>query len=394
MYAKLHSRAIIESVRAANRPSRSKEIDISMQPLKYARPAILLPLFLLLAGCGQFFIPVNPNTPTGNSVYVANATANTIAGFAIGSTALSTLSGSPYTLGVAPSAMAATPTGSYLFVSSLAGAIYGYSVSSSGPLTLLNNGSALVTQISPAAMRVDPSGQWLIVVDYSPTAYIFSIDTTSGALTSQGTLALTAGSPYRITFTPSGSMLFVSLGAGGVDILTFNSTTGVLSSTGQVLNPKASVNADQGMAVDPSGKYLFVAETGVNGIRALSIATTGTLLTELSGSPYATALGPSAVLVDSTGNYVYVANSTANSISAFTLATTGALTVVSGSPFTAGTSPVDLIEDSTNTYIAAACSGGDPDLQIFKIGTTGALTSFATAATGTDPTGAIALAVN
>jgi 6-phosphogluconolactonase (cycloisomerase 2 family) len=90
---------------------------------------------------------------------------------------------------------------------------------------------------------------------------------------------------------------------------------------------------------------------------------------------------------------VYVANRTANNISGFLLSTTGALTQISGSPFTTGTNPVDLAEDTTNTYIAVACSGGTPDLQVFTLGTTtaGALDSFATATTGTDPTGAAAI---
>jgi DNA-binding beta-propeller fold protein YncE len=99
------------------------------------------------------------------------------------------------------------------------------------------------------------------------------------------------------------------------------------------------------------------------------------------------------VIVDATGSYVYVANRTDGTVSAFTLATTGALTQISGSPFLTGTNPVDIAEDMTHAYIAVACSGGTPDLQVFTISTTtpGALTSFATANTGTDPTNAFAV---
>jgi 6-phosphogluconolactonase (cycloisomerase 2 family) len=193
-------------------------------------------------------------------------------------------------------------------------------------------------------------------------------------------------------FTPNNSLIYVSLGTGGVDILSFASSTGVLTGPNGNLKPKQTQNADQGMAVDPGNKYLFVAETGLNGVRVLSIGTNGAL-TELTGSPYATGLGPSGVLVESTGSYLYVANRTANNVSAFLLSSNGALTQVSGSPFTTGTNPVDLVEDTTNAYIAVACSGGSPDLQVFKLGTTtpGALTSFTTSTTGTDPTGAAAI---
>ena len=116
--------------------------------------------------------------------------------------------------------------------------------------------------------------------------------------------------------------MYISLGTGGVDICTFNVSSGALSKTNQILRPKASANSDQGMAVDPSSTYLFVAETGLNGVRVFSIASTGAL-TELSGSPYATGLGPSAVLVDSTGAYVYVTNRTDGTVSAFSLSDYG-----------------------------------------------------------------------
>ena len=72
----------------------------------------------------------------------------------------------------------------------------------------------------------------------------------------------------------------------------------------------------------------------------------------------------------------------------------GALTAVSGSPFSTGTLPVALVEDKSDTYIGVMNAGGSPDLQLFSISTAtpGALTSIATATTGTDPTDATSLA--
>jgi len=363
----------------------------------------IVPVFLLLcvglclAGCGKFFVPeTTPPSGSGNYLYVANATAQTATGFSIGTSGISNLSGSPYTLGVAPSAMVVTPGSTYVYAASLAGAIYGYSVGTNGALTLLNSGNALVTGISPVALRVDPSGKWLIAVDLSPAAYIFSINTSSGALTQQGNaLGLDAGTPNRIVFTPNNSLVYISLGTGGVDICTFNVSSGTLTKTNQMLKPKAAAYADQGLAVDPSGTYLFVAETGAGGVRVLTIATTGAL-TEVTGSPFKTGVGPAAVLVDSTGTYVYVTNRADATISAFTLAAaTGSLTAISGSPFSTGTNPVDLTEDTSDTYLAVACTGGTPDLQVFTIGsatatTPGGLTNFAKSQ-ASSPTGAVSV---
>jgi 6-phosphogluconolactonase (cycloisomerase 2 family) len=370
-------------------------------PARYQRISSIVALLLAgltLAGCGKFFVKeTNPTPPSGsgNYFYVANTTTLSVAGFSVGSSNLTNTSNSPYGLGVAPSAMAVTPNGSFIYVATLAGAIYGYSVGTDGSLTLMNSGNALITGISPIALKVDPSGQWLVAVDLSPAAYVFSINTSSGLLTQQGNpLGLDAGSPNRIVFTPSNGLMYVSLGTGGVDICTFNSATGVVTKTNQILKPKAVSNADQGLAVDPSGKFLFVTETGASAVRVLSIAASGAL-TEVSGSPFPTGLGPSAVMVDSTGTYVYVANRTDGTISAFTLSSSGSLTKISGSPFSTGSAPTDLAEDTADAHIGVACTGGTPDFQVFSIGsatstTPGALTSFASSQAST-PAGAIAV---
>ncbi|HTV06109.1 MAG TPA: beta-propeller fold lactonase family protein [Acidobacteriaceae bacterium] len=357
---------------------------------------LLLCAGLSFSGCGKFFVDeTTPPSSGGNYFYVGNMTTSNVAGFSVGTSNISGTSDSPYTLGVVPSAMTVTPGGSYVYVSTLAGAIYGYSVGSNGALTLLNGGNALITGISPVAIKVDPSGKWLVAVDQSPAAYVFSINTSTGALTQEGNaLALDPGSPKYIAFTPNNTLVYVSLGTGGVDIFTFNVSSGVLTKTNQILKPKAAVNGDQGLAVDPGGKFLFVAETGAGGVRVLSIASTGAL-TEVSGSPFATGVGPAGVLVDSTGNYVYVTNRTDGTVSAFTLASTGSLTKISGSPFSTGSEPVDLVEDTAGTHIGVACAGGTPDFQVFTIGiatssTPGGLTSFANS-TASTPTGAFAV---
>jgi 6-phosphogluconolactonase (cycloisomerase 2 family) len=375
--------------------------------------SLLFPLCMAigLAGCGKFFVPENGGgggggggTGTGNYFYVANQTTGSVAGFVLGTKGITNTSNSPYVLGVvSPSAITVTPNGRYIYVGTV-GAIYGYSVGSDGTLTLLNGGSALISGISPSAVRVDPSGNWLIAADPFPEAFVFSIDANSGLLTQQGTqLNLNAGVPAHIVFTPSNGLVYISLAtseaqpmnSGGVQVCTFNQSTGSLSKTNQFLLPLSAGNGDYGLAIDPAGKYLFVAETGVNAVRVLSIAANGAL-TKIPGSPFQTGLGPKAVLVDSTGAYVYVANATDGTISAFSLAaTTGALTAISGSPFRAGVAPSDLAEDTSNTYLGVANQGGNPDFQVFTIGgatsaTPGGLTSFAKT-TGNNPSGTLAV---
>jgi len=360
-------------------------------------PRILfLAVILVQSGCGQFFVPDTGGggggTGSNADIYVANNTTANIAGFSIASSGLTTLSNSPYAIGVSPNALAITPSNSFVYTSTLAGGIFAYTVGSGGALTVANSGSAVVSGISPVSLSVDATGNWLLAVDPTPMAYVFAINTSNGTLTSQGSVPLAAGSPYKVTIAPNNNLVYVSLGTGGVAILTFNAATGVLTNTNTILKPKQSLNADQGLVVNPASTFLYVAETGVNGVRALSIGTNGAL-TELTGSPYSTGTGPSAVFIDSTGSYLYVTNTAANTVSAFLASSSGALTGISGSPFATGTQPIGIAEDNTHTYIAVVCAGGTPDLQVFTIDTTtpGALANFKTAATGTDPTNPLAI---
>jgi 6-phosphogluconolactonase len=357
---------------------------------------------LSLSSCGGKFFPppckTNCNTTSsGNYIYVANSSTavSSVAGFTITSaSAVNALTNSPYTIGLPPNALAITPKNTFLYVGSLSGGIYAYTVDANGTISVANSGSPVATGVSPIAMKVDPTGQWLIAADLSPAAYVFSINTSTGALTTQGNaLALDTGTTSNLYITPNGQFVFISLGTGGVDILTFNATSGVISKS-QILRPTASANADFGLSSDPNSKYLFVTETGINSLRVFSINTTGSsILTELSTSPVSTGLGPSQVLVTKDGSYVYVTNRTDGTISGFTLAANGSLTALSGSPYTTGSAPVDIAEDNTKTYISVACVGGNPDMQVFKIDTTtpGKLDAFASKTTGTDPTLASAI---
>ena len=358
---------------------------------------LVLAVAVTLSGCGQFFPPntgcTTNCTTAGANIYVGNSTAASVSAFSISSSGISSLSNSPYALGISPSALAITPANKFVYVASLAGGIYVYTVGSNGALTIGNNGSAVVSGISPTAIKVDVSGNWLLAVDPTPAAYVFAINT-DGTVTSKGSVPLAANSsPNHLVIPPSNNFVYVSLGTVGVGILSFNATTGVITNNNQILAPKQAVDAIQGIDVNPTGTFLYAAETGINGVRVLAINATTGALTEAAGSPYTVGIGPSGVMIDLTGSYLYVTNRTSNNISAFLALSSGALTAVAGSPFATGTNPVDLAEDNTKTYIAVVNAGGNPDLQVFKLDTTtpGALDTFKSTATDKDPANALAV---
>jgi len=356
---------------------------------------------LFLSGCGKFFPPLSSGSggsgTSGDYIYAGNVGTNplTVAGFTLANSALSKISDSPWQVSLEPTALAITPDNAYLYMGSAAGGIYVFTISSTGQITLGNSGAPVATGVEPSVLRVDSTGTWLLGADaFAGEAYVFQIGS-GGVLTSVSSSVVTLNTSVPATdleIAPNDSLVYVSCGTGGIYTLSFDSSTGALAQINSVLSPKQSGGADYGMAIAPSGKFLFAAETGVGGVRVFSIASNGTI-TELSGSPYKTATGAYSVLVDSTGSYVYVANRTQGTISGFLLSSTGALTAISGSPFSTGSLPQEMVEDNTKTYIAVVCAGGDPDLEVFTLSssTPGALTKFTTATTGTDPTEASSL---
>ncbi len=398
-------------------------------------PCLALVCALMFSGCGSFFQPNSSGTGSGSgtgtgsgsgsgtgllaldSVYVANSnpSLDTVAAYSLtGAGVLNNLAGSPSVLPETPTAFAINPAGTLLWVGSQLGAIYVYVINTDGSLSL-GNSQQPVQPVAASSLLVDPSGQWLLALSNTssglssttnPTVSVFQIDSSNGTLTPSGNaLPLDPGTSFQLAFAPNGIQLYAALGTGGVDGLSFSPQSGVLSKLSVYLAPTTSGGAAQGLAIDPQGKYLFVAETALNGVAVYSIGSNG-VLTAAPGSPYPDSpdanhpnYGAKSVLVDKTGAYVYVSNSSTNTISGYTLASsTGTLTAMAGSPFVTGTSPYSLAQDSSGAFLVAACIGGTPDLQVFGIAaataaTPGALTSVGTASTGSvSPAGAIAVA--
>jgi 6-phosphogluconolactonase len=355
-------------------------------------------------GTGKFFVPTcqETNSCGGGSTtyssfaYVANKNIGTLALFPLPQATFTSLPGSSINLGAAQSAIAATPSGTFLYVATLAGSVFVYSIGTNGALTLGNNGQAVVSTFTPIWMTIDPSGNWLFLISSTINALLeYQINTSTGVLTQVGAstgIPLTVGnsgqSPTQVYVTPDNQFVYIGLGTGGVDGFTLDSSTGALSNHIH-LAPRAG--SDNALTADNNSAFLFVGEAG-SGIRVLSINTGGSL-TEVSGSPFTSQLGPRSIVVDPTNSFVYVANSTANVITGYTLGADGALT--SPTTFSTGVGPYAMSLDPTGTYLLLINSGGSPDLQVFSFdqNVPGQLDPVTTAATGNDPAGAISLSV-
>jgi 6-phosphogluconolactonase (cycloisomerase 2 family) len=359
---------------------------------------VLLIALLTLAGCDGFFVkePSGGGGTTGNYVYTANSSTNSIGGFSISKNALSTISGLPLSVGYSPGALAVTPSNSFLYVAG-PGAIYAYAINSNGTLTASSSGAA-VAIVNVSSIAISPDGQWLFGLDLTTTVLDqFQINASTGALTSVAStpysVANAVVSPRMVTVAPTGNFIFAALGTGGDIVFTLNTSTGAVA-TSQQLSTGSTTASDNALAVDSTTAHLYIARSGTNGgLAVFTIGASGTL-TSVTGSPFAAGNQPFSVLVDGSGKYVYVANRQDGTIGGYTIGTTGALTAISGSPFASGTLVTSLAEENTSTYVLAGANGGSPDLSMYSFDATtpGKLDLATSAATGTDPTGVVSIA--
>ena len=370
-------------------------------------------VMFLLAGCKGFWDAAKStggNFAASGVLYVLNEKTSQVAvyQFAANSTGPTAVTGSPYTLGAAPFAMAFAPSGNFLYVSTVAG-IYVYSVATDGTLTIANGGS-VVSQDSAFAMKVDPSGTWLVEsVSGQGTVNAVPISASSGlfdSTRSEKSAALPTVTVTQLAVSPisaANPYVFVAMGSGGTAVVPF--TAGSASPFGTVATIKlvSSAGGASAIAVDPSNRLLYVGETvaatgtQTGGLRVFTIGA-NSLLTEITGSPFSTGgTGPSAILPSTTSVYVAnkaVSGSTNGNITAFSLAVSGttySLTTINS--IAAGLSTNALAVDNTGVYMLAVNAAGSPDLSTFTFDatTTGKLVAAATSTTGTDPVQAVAV---
>lgn len=354
----------------------------------------------LATGCPGFFVyPGSLNggsSATGDYVYVANATTQSLAGFSIATGTLTAVTNSPYGLSFIPTAVAVNPANTIVFVAGNS-TIYAFAIESGGALSALNNGSA-VGFADVNSMDISPDGNWLLVLDGNGVGVDeFQINSSTGALSQYpGASYSVSGAtvlPTAIKFSPNGQLVFLALGTAGDLVFTFNTSSGALAGS-QQLAPESTTASENALAVSPNGSYLYIARSGTGGgLAAYSIGTNGAL-TPLSGSPYAAGSQPFSVVVNTAGTDVYVANRLDSTISGYSIASNGTLTALSGSPYTGGSSVAALAVDRTGNYLLATARGGAPDLTMYSFdsGTAGKLDFATSTTTGTDPTGPVALA--
>jgi len=239
-----------------------------------ATPA--LPHFMAIEGGGRFAYAAHDTTI---SAYAINA-----------NTGVLTQIGTPIAAGNFPETLAADNSGRCLFAANNgSNNVSAYLINSTTGVLTAASGSPFASGGSPIEIAIHPSGRFVYVTnDADNTVSSYAITTGFGS-----TCALTpiAGSPFAagapslgltsIAFEPTGRFAYASNEVTDtVSIFSVNQTTGALSLVG---SPVAVANAN-GVIVDPSGKFLYVARNlAAQDLVAYSINATTGAITPVAG---------------------------------------------------------------------------------------------------------------
>jgi 6-phosphogluconolactonase (cycloisomerase 2 family) len=189
------------------------------------------------------------------------------------------------------------------------------------------------------SMAAEPQGKFLYMA--LPNGQIgflegFAINQASGAVSlsqSEGEIEVRS-----VAIDPSGKFLFLAAdgaggGSGGVGTFMIDSASGALTSNGGLnLNDGHPI----GVSVDPLDRFVYVSYfqglSDPNFVIPLKLDSNSGALSRVAAP---VAVGASWVLADPSGRFLYVGNGASNTISAFKIdPAVGTLTAVAGAPFT------------------------------------------------------------
>ncbi len=331
---------------------------------------------ILAANLAVFSSPVVAQSAQPTYLYLLEGRGvptGTVHGFSVNTSmgSIAEVPGSPFNAGMDPALMVIDPTGRFLYVANqLSQDITAFSIdASTGTLTAMP-GSPFSIGSQPQAMGVDPTGRFLYVAAIHAqrqSLYEFTIDPSTGVLTSALTSPQAGLWASSIAFDPVGGYAYLSQGSPDpgtlktILVCSINFSTGMLIPVGSVRPSSGGASA---VTVSPDGNFLYSVDSADSELDAYSVSSVGLALTESPGSPYPVPFNPYSLIVHPSGSFLYVVNENhtyqtnyvqsqyEGSISTFAIdPATRALTQVPGSPLAAGTNPLSVVVDPTGRFV-------------------------------------------
>ncbi|MEJ1962109.1 MAG: beta-propeller fold lactonase family protein [Gammaproteobacteria bacterium] len=322
-------------------------------------------------------IAVTCEKTTDKFAYVTNPVSQSIAIYSIGASGVPTPVSDPFAMtGSAPSGMVFEPSKRFAYVAN--GATATLSVLAVNE----NNGALTVAATVPTVsgvfeLAMDPVGRFLYASSPQGEVRAYSINQTSGLLSEVPGMPLALGGAGReLKVNPTGKFLYVANETlGALNAFAIDQTTGALSALPG--SPFAALPSVLGVEIDPAGEHLYSVSLVAGAIAGFSLDASTGVLTPLAGSPYTATPTSCSMTIDPLANFAFVPNSAGanGTLSTFSIAADGALTQIQGSPVAAGTSPCSVAVDPSGGFVYVANSGS-ANVSGYSINaTTGALTA-------------------
>ncbi|HEU5340046.1 lactonase family protein [Edaphobacter sp.] len=246
----------------------------------------------------------------------------------------------------------------------------------------------------PEQIVADPLGRFAYVANLvsnasdKATISMYTIDSSTGVLTPTSPATVATGFfPQGIAVDPSGRFVYTANSDdNSVSMFRVDQVTGLLTPTSPAT--VAAGWSPSGVTIHPSGKFAYVTNEDDSTVSMYTIDPDTGVLTPMKPASVATAGSPFGIAISPSGKFAYVPGtySADNRVSEYTIdQTTGVLTPTSQNFVIAGTEPTAVAVDPSSSFVYVA-NRKDNTVSMFKINpVTGELTANGTIATGDEP---------
>ena len=231
----------------------------------------------------------------------------------------------------------------------------------------------------PSTIAISSDGTSLYVVNGgSNNVSMYSRNTSTGLLTSIGTIA--AGGSYAsdIAISTDGSSVYVSNYQGNtLSMYSRSTSSGLLTSLGTI----ATGSNPGGVTISADGSAVYVPNADAHTISMYSRNTSTGLLTSLG--TIATGTFPMGSSISADGKSVYVTNQDSTNISMYSRNTSTGLLTSLGTVAAGGDVPTDIVisSDGNSVYTSNQYQTGSGTTSIFSRNTSSGLLTFMSAIT-------------
>jgi 6-phosphogluconolactonase (cycloisomerase 2 family) len=321
---------------------------------------------------------------TPKFAYATNLGSNTVSAFTVSGTdgSLTPSGAGAFPTGAEPFGVAADPTGRFVYVSNgqnpITGnyeqSISGFTANADGTLAGMA-GSPFPAGRGTAGLTVEPSGRFLYATNfYDETLSAYTVNQSTGALTAiTGSPFPTGIEPVSVVADPGGRFLYVANQNGNCNNPTtancaiteyrIDPTDGSLTEIGRATQGGVEPS---GLAADPTGKFLYLANQTLGIVSSYSINAIDGTLTYLNSTPPPPSSAAVSVVVDPAGAYafsdIWFSNIGTFHVEAFAIdASTGALGTSPSASVTGGSSLFYMAMDPSGQYIYVPDKGTTPN---------------------------------